>query len=516
MRSIGRKAKVIMAFNIACGALCLLLIGQFVTAKMDQNKLKYYSDALIRRANGVAMQTAQAINNAGYSSVTPCSDDDLYQLRFLAYKYRYLLDVGRLRDGKLICSAGRGILTPPVALPKPDLVEKDTGFWRAAKGLLDPRMEMDIAARGDVAVFTSPDAFHGFSLPAPGYSARMTTVDERHIYQTFGAGDEEYSRQPSAWYHQYRLGYQCSKVYNICIYVRMNSSGIFALPPYIVAILALLGGILSGSLSLAAFLLIERNRSFSKQVYSAVCAKQLHVNYQPLVCLRNHKVVGAEVLARWTNNKGENIPPDVFIPVAEKLGIIGEITRQVAHLALDELKDILIQNKNFYLSINLDIKDIVEPEFQSYLDRLVDSFSIAREQIMLEITERSTANHAVMSERLAILHDAGYKIALDDFGTGYSNLSYLAVMPFDAIKIDKMFTEAIGTDSINAQMVEHLFSMMAMFNATVVVEGIETYEQAVYIGNRCPHSVGQGWYFGKPMSAGYFRKYFQERAINKI
>lgn len=515
MRSISRKAKVIIAFNIAIGALCLLLIGQVVIARMDQDKLNDYGDVLIRRANDVAMQSEQAMHDAGYFSPPPCSDDDLFQLRFLTYKYRYALDIARLRDGKLICSAERGVISPPVALPKPDIVENNTRLWRAVKGLVDPRIEMDISNQGDIAVFTSPYAFLDFSLPAPGYSALMTTKDESHIYQSFGAENEKYSRQKSAWYSQYRLGYQCSKLYNICIYVSLNSSGIFALSPYVSVILALLGGILCGSLSLAIFLLIERNRSFSKQVYSAVCGKQLHVNYQPLVCLHNHKMVGAEVLVRWTNNKGENIPPDVFIPVAEQLGIIGEITRQVTHMALEELKDILVMNRKFYLSINLDINDILNSEFQSYLDELVERLGIAREQIMLEITERSTANHNVMSERLSVFHDAGYKIALDDFGTGYSNLSYLTVMPFDVIKIDKMFTDAIGTDSVNAKMVEYLFNMMAMFNTKVVVEGIETYEQAVYAGEHCPHAVGQGWYFGKPMNEASFRKYYRERGINK-
>ncbi|MEC5342003.1 EAL domain-containing protein [Brenneria populi] len=504
-----------MAFNIVCGALCLLLVGQMVIARIDQNKLNNYGAALIRRANDVAMQSVRAMDDAEYVAPAPCSDDDLFQLRFLVYKYRYLLDIARLRDGELICSAGRGVLPLPEPLPKPDLVEKNIGFWRAAKGPLDPRIEVDIASRGDIAVFTSPDAFHSFSLPVPGYSALMTTADERHIYQNFGAGGETYSRQRSAWYHQYRLGYQCSNIYNICIYARLNASGLLSLPFYINLILALVGGVMSGSLSLAVILLIERNRSFSKQVYSAVCGRELYVNYQPLICLRSRETIGAEALVRWTNHKGENIPPDIFIPVAERLGIIGQITRQVAYTALEELHDILIQNKNFYLSINLDIKDIVEPEFQRYLDELVERFGIARKQIMLEITERSTANHAVMSERLAILHDAGYKIALDDFGTGYSNLSYLAVMPFDAIKIDKIFTEAIGTDSINAQMVEHLFNMMAMFNAAVVVEGIETYEQAVYVGERCPDSVGQGWYFGKPMGGESFRQYYRDGTGDK-
>ncbi|PWC22295.1 hypothetical protein DDT52_03320 [Brenneria roseae subsp. roseae] len=500
MKSISRTAKVIMVFNIALGALCMLLLCQFVIAKIDQGKLRDYSDSLMLRANNVAMQSERAMNEVRQLSSAPCTDEDLFQLSFLVYKYSYLLDIGRLHDDKLVCSAGRGRLTSAVALPAPDLVGKNkTRLWRAVKGLLDARIATDIASQNDIIVFTSPDAFHSVSLSIPGYSALLTTADDRHIYQSFGVKGE-YSRQSSAWYQQYRLGYQCSKLYNICAYVRLHASGLFSLPFYIGVAIALLGGLLSGALSLTVILLIEQNKSFSKQLQSAVRDKQLYVRYQPLVCLRDDKMVGAEVLVRWINRKGEEIPPDVFIPEAEKLGIIGQITRQVTRMALEEFRDFLIRNKTFHLSINLDISDVLDPDFQPYLAELLQRFGIAREQIMLEITERSTANHTLMSERLTALHDAGYRVALDDFGTGYSNLSYLAVMPFDVIKIDRMFTEAIGTDSVNAQMVDHLFDMMAMFNAMVVVEGIETREQAIYVGEHCTDAIGQGWYFGKPMS----------------
>ncbi|MFC3395348.1 EAL domain-containing protein [Brenneria rubrifaciens] len=510
MKTFSNTAKVIMALNIAVGALCMLLLGQFVIAKSDQSKLRDYSNSLILRANGVAMQSEWVLDKVNHFLSQPCSDEDLFQLRFLLYQYSYLLDIGRLHNDKLICTAGRGRLTSPVVLPPPDLVEK-TGvrLWRAVKGLFDPRIQLDVASRNDAVVFTSPDAFNSVSLPVPGYSARITTADERHIYQSFGA-KEVYSRQRSAWYRSFRQVYQCSKLYNICIYVRQNASGIFSLPFYVIVLISLWGGLLSGTLSLAAVLLIERSKSLSKQLHRAVRNKQLYVRYQPIVRLSDNKMVGAEVLVRWTNSKGEAIPPDIFIPVAEKLGFIGQITRQVTCMALKDLQNILSGDNTFYLSINLDVTDVLDLNFESYLAAIVQRFGIARGKIMLEITERSTANHTLLCERLTALHDAGYKIALDDFGTGYSNLSYLALMPFDVIKIDRMFTEAIGTDSVNAQMVEHLFGMMTMFDAIVVVEGIETHEQVAYVSEHCADAFAQGWYFGKPVSGTELReKYLQ-------
>ncbi|WP_191091618.1 EAL domain-containing protein [Affinibrenneria salicis] len=498
-----------MAFNVVAGMLCLLLLGQFMVARLDQGKLNEYAGTLMQRANDVALQSQEAIDEANLLAAEPCSDADLFQLRFMVYKYGFLLDIGRVRDGRLICSAGRGRLSAPVSLPPPNLrTEGGVLLWRATRGLVDPRIQMDIASQYDIAVFTSPDAFHSFSFPVPGYSALLTTSDGRHVYQSFGMPEGQYSRQPSAWYRHYRLAFQCSEIYDICTYVRHDASGIFSLPWHLYVAILLLGGLLGGSLSLAAILLIDRNRSMSKQVYSAVYGNQLHVNYQPLICLHNDRIIGVEVLSRWINKKGENIPPDIFIPLAEELGIIGEITRQATRMALEELRDVLIGNRTFYLSINIDITDVLDPAFQCYLNQLVQRCGVSRQQIMLEITERSTADYRDLSERLTALHEEGYRVALDDFGTGYSNLSYLTVMPFDAIKIDRMFTGAIGTDSVNAQMVELLFTLTAMFKSTVIVEGIETPEQADWVRRHCPGAVGQGWHFGRPMSGPRLRETF--------
>lgn len=128
---------------------------------------------------------------------------------------------------------------------------------------------------------------------------------------------------------------------------------------------------------------------------------------------------------------------------------------------------------------------------------------------MLEVTERSTAAHAELADKLNALRQEGYRIALDDFGTGYCNLSYLSSLPFDTLKIDKMFTSAIGTGSVNAKIVDLLFNLTTDFNTSVTVEGVETPEQAEYIRQHSPNAAVQGWHFGYPMSAKALQeKYF--------
>ncbi|WP_280514807.1 EAL domain-containing protein [Candidatus Symbiopectobacterium sp. 'North America'] len=127
-----------------------------------------------------------------------------------------------------------------------------------------------------------------------------------------------------------------------------------------------------------------------------------------------------------------------------------------------------------------------------------------RERVILELTERSTASPQVLEVALQSLQQQGHKIALDDFGTGYSNLDYLSRFSFNLVKIDKIFVGAIGTDFVNAAFTDVLFSLVQKLDASIVVEGVETQEQAAYVARHCPNAIVQGWYFGRPASIDKF------------
>ncbi|RAT18580.1 hypothetical protein AU490_05700 [Lonsdalea populi] len=502
VKSINKMILAMVVAGIVGGILILLLLSQRVIAKNDQKKLQDYAAAIMNRSDDVVTESNTVLNEAYALKYSPCSEDDLFQLRYMVYKYRYIMDVGRIQNGELLCTAGRGVLPSPIALPETDVQKADgTQLWTAVKGLIDPRIQTDIASRKNVVVFMSPDAFRSFSYPLRGYGAILTSADDQHVFQTFGSKSVTPSRYESSWLAQYRQSYLCSKLYEICIHARLSASGVLQMPTYMISAISLLGAILGGSLTLVFFLLLDINRSISKQLRLAVSHKKLHVNYQPIIYLNDEKIIGVEALARWTDKHGQSVSPDVFIPIAEKQGIIGEITRHITRLSIAEMQSLLLNNPEFYLSINLDISDVLDTDYQAYLNEQVANFNVTPKQIILEITERSTANYTTLAKRLSEFRAQGYRIAIDDFGTGYSNFSYLSSLPFDAIKIDRMFTEAIGTDSVNARMVDLLFTMTAMLNTCVIVEGIETAAQAAYVKEHCTDAVGQGWHFGRPMSA---------------
>ena len=135
------------------------------------------------------------------------------------------------------------------------------------------------------------------------------------------------------------------------------------------------------------------------------------------------------------------------------------------------------------------------------LNRYVREVGIHPDQIILELTERSTADLDRVRNSLQQLSRSGYKVHVDDFGTGFSSLSYLNQLAVNAIKVDRSFTNTIGTEAVNASILPQILSMAESMNVDVIVEGVETQSQLEYLESTDKAVHAQGWYFGRPMPA---------------
>ena len=233
--------------------------------------------------------------------------------------------------------------------------------------------------------------------------------------------------------------------------------------------------------------------------------------YQPVVDLATHAIVGAEALARWTDDSGEDIPPDIFIPVAEAKGFIGAITRQVIDRVIHDMGYLLL-DVDFKVSVNLSSADLGDSVFFAHLERALATSRVPARAIAFEITERATALHGAGQAGIARLRAAGHFIYLDDFGTGYSSLSYLHDLHADAIKIDRAFTRTVGTEAVTASVVPQILDMALQLGLGIVVEGIESAEQADYFRARFVGAHGQGFLFGRPVAAHEFKAQLHMRS----
>jgi diguanylate cyclase (GGDEF)-like protein len=222
--------------------------------------------------------------------------------------------------------------------------------------------------------------------------------------------------------------------------------------------------------------------------------------YQPIVHSSNGAISGFELLMRWPSENGL-IPPDVFIPVAESIGFIEDMTIQVIEKAIPLLKTDAWNENALYLSINLSAMHISKPAKIQEIIALLNAHSISTSAIRFEITESSLmSNYEEALQTVSLMKDSGFIIALDDFGTGYSSLKYLKDFPIDVLKIDKSFVNDVGTNQGNEGIVLAILRMAESLNIRCVAEGIETQQQVDFFkAQKCEYL--QGFFYSKPVSA---------------
>lgn len=272
------------------------------------------------------------------------------------------------------------------------------------------------------------------------------------------------------------------------------------------------GAFLGVALGLIAIQAYRRQGSMENQLRRAINEGALTMVYQPIVNLETEEIVGAEALVRWVNEEGDSVRPDIFVALAEERGFVGEITRLVARRVTDELGGLLAKG-NFRVTLNIAAEDLVDPSFLEDLGGFLVAANVKPSSIGLELTERSTADQKAAVEALAQFKSTGHVVYIDDFGTGYSSLAYLHRLHVDAIKVDRAFTQTVGTGAVTASVVPQILDMAAQLGLLVVVEGIETNEQAEYFRAAGRGILGQGWLFGKPVPAAQFRKLFDDAVM---
>jgi len=271
-------------------------------------------------------------------------------------------------------------------------------------------------------------------------------------------------------------------------------------------------GLTCGLLGFLFSLLYQRSRGMTQQLRRAIRRDKLRVVYQPIVDLPTGRIVGAEALVRWTNESGVEVRPDVFVKLAEERGFVGSITKLVLQHALSDFRDTLCTHPVFRLSVNVTAADLADPAFFPALDRSLELADVPADRLVIEITESSTARSRIAIETVHRLRQKGHAVHIDDFGTGYSNLAYLHDLSVDAIKIDKAFVQAIGTDSVIFSILPQILSIAEALKLEVVVEGVETFQQARYFVDMGKPVLAQGWLFGRPVSAEALQRSLTEDA----
>jgi diguanylate cyclase (GGDEF)-like protein len=220
--------------------------------------------------------------------------------------------------------------------------------------------------------------------------------------------------------------------------------------------------------------------------------------FEPQVDLRSGEIVGFEVLARWIHPLSNSVGPDVFIPVAEEMGLIGKLSEQVIGAALREA---VAWDSAITISVNISPTQFADGWLAQRIVRLLTETGFPADRLVIEVTESSLfADMDLARSIVTSLKNQGVRLALDDFGTGFSSLAHLRALPFDLIKIDRSFLSDVAENRESVAIIRAVTTLANALSVPVCVEGIEA-EQAfrTVIGLGC--EIGQGWYFGKAMPA---------------
>lgn len=248
--------------------------------------------------------------------------------------------------------------------------------------------------------------------------------------------------------------------------------------------------------------------TMESELRKALSHGHFELHYQPQKNLGSGKIVGLEALLRWNHPINGYIPPDEFISLAEKTGLIIGIGDWVLKEACKQNK--AWQDKGYepvIVGVNLSAKQFHQKGLVENIEKVLELTGLDPCYLELEITESmAMSNEDSIIDTMKRLRNLGVLVSIDDFGTGYSSLKYLSIFPVTKLKIDKMFMD--DKQEQNQAIVKSIIHMSHSLNMKVIAEGVETIEQLTFLESEKCDEV-QGYYYSKPLPPAQLTKFFQ-------
>jgi len=512
---LNRRYIIFISILAAVAATLISLVTAFCLSwssaiEQEQKRLTVFAGQAAVRADMTLNAARKVLQNAGQFKAPPCSEQHIQEMRLAVINSKSVEEMGYFDAGLLKCTSW-GITTARVAQGVSDFTMADgIQVTLRMKPMVTMGKRMTALHLDSYNVLIDPARFADIVLE-PEMTLAVMTGDGR-VFGTQHDPDLIMSRSLLHGARSRDGGPLSVVVRGVDLHAVLTEPHARVLEqvarqqwlvmPVGAAVALLLIGIV--------IWLARRRLSLLGELGAAVDRSEFIVHYQPLLNMRSGVCVGAEALVRWRRADGSMVRPDLFIPLAEKNGLIQAITDQVMRTVVNDFQEPFRAEPDLHIAINVCAQDIKTGRFLNVLEQALWDAGIAARHIWLEMTERGLIDIDAARITIERARVAGHAVAIDDFGTGYSSLSCLQNLPLDALKIDKSFISTSGLDLLNSSVTPHIVAMAKTLQLNIVAEGIETREQADYL-QALGVEFGQGWLYGKAMPFAEFMAFYQSR-----
>ncbi|MFL9880516.1 EAL domain-containing protein [Herbaspirillum rhizosphaerae] len=486
----------------------MFYLSRYRASNEEQARLSLFAQRGLMRAQGTFNDIRSVLFTLNSLSVSPCTSEHIAVMRRLTSNTRSVDEIGYFEQGFLKCTSwgptGERIKQTPADFVSEDGVKVTTRVlplitkgnpllasqYNAYNVLTVPERFSDVIVEEGIQLVIASDTGKIFSAQnAPDLHLAQKIISASHLITDSSV---LYAVERSGGFVAVAIE---PKRY---LFQKLHEEDTLFLPI----------GILMAALVIGLMLFRMRNRlSPLDELIAAIKRHQLVVHYQPIIELASGRCIGAEALLRWQQPDGELLRPGLFIPLAEESDLIGDITGQVIDMVVRDLQSLLVKDHSFYVAINVSADDVKTGRGLDTIQRALADTGIGNHQILLEATERGFVDATSARLTLRRAKELGHMVAIDDFGTGYSSLSSLQRLPLDAVKIDRIFINTIGTNAPTSSVVSHIITMAKTLQLSIFAEGVETQSQADYL-RQLKVEYGQGWLFSMAIPVGEFISYY--------
>ena len=251
---------------------------------------------------------------------------------------------------------------------------------------------------------------------------------------------------------------------------------------------------------------LDRLSIIDKALPKALSGGEFFLHYQPIICLKDRTIIGAEALIRWNSRDLGIVSPDEFIPRAEGLGIIVPLGEWIFRTACFEAKEwTLITSKPIRIGVNFSAQQMAEENIVSFVEDALHAAKLPPGLVDIELTEHSfSTDSTLVIQAIMELKKMGITFSLDDFGTGYSSLSKLVAYPVDTLKIDQSFIAGLVKNKKAATIVRAIAQIAQELELSLLAEGVENQKQIEFLYDLHCYCA-QGHFFHRSMGGEDFR-----------